>query len=160
MSEGSVNVESRTSSQDKRWTIMAALLGTNTALMLFQGIEQAKDPNTIREVALAIIAAALPFQAIYFLIYTFLLEHEAQLPPERIKKLGLASALCQVVSYGSLVGVAMMWYHLSSWVGISFVASSILAIFLIRNVMAPVDQPTNDVQDVCLLYTSPSPRDP
>ena len=148
MSEGSVNVESRTSSQDKRWTIMAALLGTNTALMLFQGIEQAKDPHTIREVALAIIAAALPFQAIYFLIYTFLLEHEAQLPPERIKKLGLASALCQVVSYGSLVGVAMMWYHLSSWVGISFVASSILAIFLIRNVMAPVDQPTNDLQDV------------
>ena len=38
MDEGSVNVESRTSSQDKRWTIMAALLGTNTAFMLFQGI--------------------------------------------------------------------------------------------------------------------------
>ena len=99
--------------------------------------------------ALAIIAAALPFQAIYFLIYTFLLEHENWLPPEQIKKLGLASALCQVVSYGSLVGVAMMWYHISpSWVGISFVASSILAIFLIRSVMAPVDQPTNDVQGV------------
>ena len=49
MSEGSVNVESRTSSQDKRWTIMAALLGTNTALMLFQGIEQAKAPNAVRE---------------------------------------------------------------------------------------------------------------
>ena len=65
MSEGSVNVESRTSSQDKRWTIMAALLGTNTALMLFQGIEQAKDPNTIREVALAIIAAALPLSLIH-----------------------------------------------------------------------------------------------
>lgn len=139
MSEGSVNVESRTSSQDKRWTIMAALLGTNTALMLFQGIEQAKAPNAVREVALAIIAAALPFQAIYFLIYTFLLEHEPRLPPERIHKLGLASALCQMVSYGSLVGVAMMWYNLSSWVGLSFVGSSILAIFLIRNVMAPVE---------------------
>ena len=55
MSEGSVNVESRTSSQDKRWTIMAALLGTNTALMLFQGIEQAKDPNRIREIASAVV---------------------------------------------------------------------------------------------------------
>ena len=52
-----MNVESRTSSQDKRWTIMAALLGTNTALMLFQGIEQARTPNAVREVALAIIAA-------------------------------------------------------------------------------------------------------
>ncbi len=147
MSEESVNVESRTSSQDKRWTIMAALLGTNTALMLFQGIEQSKDYVMIREVALAIIAAALPFQAIYFLIYTFVLEHEQRLPAERLRKLELASALCQVVSYGSLVGVAMMWYNLSSWVGISFVASSILAIFLIRNVMAPVevvDQKTAD----------------
>ena len=103
MSEDSVNVESRTSSQDKRWTIMAALLGTNTALLLFQGIEQARDPVLIREVALAIIAAALPFQAIYFLVYTFVLEHEQRLPAERLRKLELASALCQVVSYASLV---------------------------------------------------------
>lgn len=148
MSEESVNVESRTSSQDKRWTIMAALLGTNTALMLFQGIEQSKDYVMIREVALAIIAAALPFQAIYFLIYTFVLEHEQRLPAERLRKLELASALCQVVSYGSLVGVTMMWYNLSSWVGISFMASSILAIFLIRNVMAPVEAPVRPASDV------------
>ena len=106
--------------------------------------EQARTPNAVREVALAIIAAALPFQAIYFLIYTFLLEHEARLPPERIHKLDLASALCQVVSYGSLVGVAMMWYHLSPWIGFSFIASSILAIFLIRNVMAPVEPKIDD----------------
>ena len=45
MADDSVNVESRTSSQDKRWTIMAALLGTNTAVMLFQGIEQAENPK-------------------------------------------------------------------------------------------------------------------
>ncbi|MEC8632845.1 MAG: hypothetical protein VX831_05310 [Candidatus Thermoplasmatota archaeon] len=139
MSDGSVNVESRTSSQDKRWTIMAALLGTNTALLLFQGIEQAKSPDNVRELALAIIAAALPFQAIYFLIYTFVLEHEPQLPPERMRKLDLASALCQVVSYASLGGVALMWYNMSSWVGLSFGVSSIFAIVLIRNVMAPVE---------------------
>ena len=138
MSEGSVNVESRTSSQDKRWTIMAALLGTNTALMLFQGIEQAKDPNRIREIALAIIAAALPFQAIYFLIYTFLLEHKPHLPPERIHKLGLASAVCHMVSYASLVGVAMMWYNLSLYVGVAFLLSTALGIVLIRSVMSPV----------------------
>ena len=118
---------------------MAALLGTNTALMLFQGIEQAKFPNPVREIALSIIAAALPFQGIYFLIYTFLLEHEAQLPEERIHKLGLASALCQMISYASLVGVAMMWYDLSMWIGVAFMFSSLLAIFLIRIVMGPVD---------------------
>ena len=147
MSEGSVNVESRTSSQDKRWTIMAALLGTNTALLLFQGIEQAKQPDNVREIALAIIAAALPFQAIYFLIYTFLLEHEQRLPPERIKKLDLASALCQVISYASLGGVALMWYNTSSWVGLSFGVSSVFAIVLIRNVMAPVEDASSDVAD-------------
>ena len=79
MADSSVNVESRTSSQDKRWTIMAALLGTNTAVMLFQGIEQERSPTEIRELALSIIAATLPFQGIYFLIYTFVLENEATL---------------------------------------------------------------------------------
>ena len=65
MADDSVNVESRTSSQDKRWTIMAALLGTNTAVMLFQGIEQAENPKFLREIALAIIAAALPLSLIH-----------------------------------------------------------------------------------------------
>ncbi|WP_338174358.1 hypothetical protein [Candidatus Poseidonia alphae] len=138
MDEGSVNVEARTSSQDKRWTIMAALLGTNTAFMLFQGIEQERNPTVIREVALTIIAAALPFQSIYFLIYTFLLEHESQLSAARKMRLHYASAVCQIVAYGSLIGVAMMWYNISNYVGVSFVASTGLAIILIRSVMSPV----------------------
>ena len=138
MDEGSVNVEARTSSQDKRWTIMAALLGTNTAFMLFQGIEQERSPTAIREVALTIIAAALPFQSIYFLIYTFLLEHEPQLTDARKMRLHYASAVCQIVAYGSLVGVAMMWYNISNYVGVFFVLSTGLAIILIRSVMSPV----------------------
>ena len=87
MDEGSVNVESRTSSQDKRWTIMAALLGTNTAFMLFQGIEQERTYSWIREIALTIIAAAIPFQGIYFLIYTFILEHEGKLSESHMNRL-------------------------------------------------------------------------
>lgn len=134
----SVNVESRTSSQDKRWTIMAALLGTNTAFMLFQGIQQEVDPTFIREIALAIIAATIPFQGIYFLIYTFLMEHGKDLSQERIDRLNTASAICQVVSYGSLLGVAMMWYNISLYVGVSFVLSGAMAIILIRSVMGPV----------------------
>ena len=100
MSDGSVNVESRTSSQDKRWTIMAALLGTSTAVMLFQGIEQEKNPTFIREVALTLIAATIPFQGIYFLIYTFQLENNGKLSKEMSDRLNLASALCQIVAYG------------------------------------------------------------
>tara|TARA_B000000475_G_C15792370_1_gene364044 strand:- start:105 stop:536 length:432 start_codon:yes stop_codon:yes gene_type:complete len=138
MDEQSVNVESRTSSQDKRWTIMAALLGTNTAFMLFQGIEQEENPRFIREVALAIIAASLPFQGIYFLIYTFLLEHEGKLSQERMDKLQFASAICQIVAYFSLLGVAMMWYNLSLYVGVAFLLSTALGIVLIRSVMSPV----------------------
>ena len=138
MDDQSVNVESRTSSQDKRWTIMAAHLGTNTAIMLFQGIEQEANPQQIREIALAIIAASLPFQGIYFLIYTFMMEHDGELSHERIQRLNMASAVCQVVAYFSLLGVAMMWYNISLYVGLAFLLSTSLAIILIRSVMSPV----------------------
>ena len=137
MAEGSVNVESRTSSQDKRWTIMAALLGTNTAVMLFQGIQQESNPTEIREFALAIIAATLPFQGIYFLIYTFVMEHEPKLTEEMKDRLQKASAVCQLVAYISLVGVGMMWYNISTYVGLFFVISTVFAIIFIRLAMSP-----------------------
>lgn len=140
MADGSVNVESRTSSQDKRWTIMAALLGTNTAVMLFQGIEQGENPKFLREIALAIIAAALPFQAIYFLIYTFLLENDGKLTDDMTDRLNKASAVCQLIAYLSLIGVGMMWYDLSPYVGTFFVASTLIAIIFIRLAMKPVNE--------------------
>jgi hypothetical protein len=140
MSEGSVNVESRTSSQDKRWTIMAALLGTNTAIMLFQGMEQEANPTQISEVALTIIAATLPFQAIYFLIYTFLLENNGRLSRHMVKKLNTASNVCQVFAYASLVGVSMLWYNLSIYVGIAFLTSTAFAMVLVRYAMTTDDE--------------------
>jgi len=140
MSEGSVNVESRTSSQDKRWTIMAALLGTNTAIMLFQGMEQEANPTQIREVALTIIAATLPFQAIYFLIYTFLLENNGRLSRHMVKKLNTASNVCQLFAYASLVGVSMLWYNLSIYVGIAFLTSTAFAMILVRYAMTTDDE--------------------
>jgi len=132
MVDSSVNVESRTSPQDKRWTIMAALLGTNTAVMLFQGIEQESNPKFIREVALTIIAATIPFQGIYFLIYTFLLEHNGTLSDERMDRLQLASALCQVVTYLSLGALIALWYSMSKMVGVAFTVSAITAMVLVR----------------------------
>tara|TARA_B100000530_G_scaffold304800_1_gene227931 strand:- start:942 stop:1370 length:429 start_codon:yes stop_codon:yes gene_type:complete len=132
MSDGSVNVESRTSSQDKRWTIMAALLGTNTAVMLFQGMEQESNPKFIREVALTIIATTIPFQGIYFLIYTFLLENDGKLSDEMMERLQMASALCHVVAYFSLIGLIALWYSMSQMVGIAFTVSAIIAMVLVR----------------------------
>ena len=143
MSDGSVNVESRTSSQDKRWTIMAALLGTNTAVMLFQGIEQEANPSPIREVALTIIAATLPFQAIYFLIYTFMLENNGKLSHHMVKKLTIASNICQMFAYISLLGVAMMWYNLSIYVGVAFLISTAFAMILVRYAMT-TDEESRD----------------
>ena len=143
MSDGSVNVESRTSSQDKRWTIMAALLGTNTAVMLFQGIEQEANPSPIREVALTIIAATLPFQAIYFLIYTFMLENNGKLSHHMVKKLTIASNIGQMFAYVSLLGVAMMWYNLSIYVGVAFLISTAFAMILVRYAMA-TDEESRD----------------
>ena len=142
MSDGSVNVESRTSSQDKRWTIMAALLGTSTAVMLFQGIEQEKNPTFIREVALTLIAATIPFQGIYFLIYTFQLENNGKLSKEMSDRLNLASALCQIVAYFSLGGVVILWYNMSSIVGITFSVSAVTAMILVRFIMK---QPKEDI---------------
>ena len=145
MGEDSVNVESLTSSQYKRWTIMAALLWTNTAFMLFQGIEQENNPTALREIALTIIAATIPFQGIYFLIYTFLLEHQGKLSVAMMERLNKASALCQIISYASLVGVGMMWYNISNYVGVFFVISTILAIIFIR---VAVKQPENNESDL------------
>ena len=142
MSDGSVNVESRTSSQDKRWTIMAALLGTSTAVMLFQGIEQEKNPTFIREVALTLIAATIPFQGIYFLIYTFQLENNGKLSKEMSDRLNLASALCQIVAYFSLGGVVILWYNMSGMVGITFSVSAVTAMILVRFIMK---QPKEDI---------------
>lgn len=147
MDEQSVNVESRTSSQDKRWTIMAALLGTNTAVMLFQGIQQEANPQFVREIGLAIIAASLPFQGIYFLIYTYIMEHNGKLSEDRIERLNLASAVCQIVAYGSLIGVGLMWYNTSMYVGVSFVVSTLLAVILIRSVMNPVSSELDELED-------------
>ena len=122
---------------------MAALLGTNTAVMLFQGIEQEANPSPIREVALTIIAATLPFQAIYFLIYTFMLENNGKLSGHMVKKLTIASNICQMFAYISLLGVAMMWYNLSIYVGVAFLISTAFAMILVRYAMT-TDEESRD----------------
>ena len=55
-------------SDEKRWNIMAALLGTNTALLLVQTLQQETKPELSREIGLTIVAATIPFQGLYFLL--------------------------------------------------------------------------------------------
>ena len=108
--------------------------------MLFQGMEQEANPTQIREVALTIIAATLPFQAIYFLIYTFLLENNGRLSRRMVKKLNTASNVCQLFAYASLVGVSMLWYNLSIFVGVAFLVSTAFAMVLVRYAMTTDDE--------------------
>ena len=117
---------------DKRWTIMAALLGTNTAIMLFQGIEQETNPLLIREVTLVIIGICLPFQVIYFMIHTYLIEYSEAIGANQHTVLQRLSTLCQVMAYVSLSGITLLWYKMSEIVGLAFTLSALLAIVMIR----------------------------
>jgi hypothetical protein len=65
------------------------------------------------------------------------MEHNSKLSDDMRLRLQKASALCQLIAYFSLVGVGMMWYNISTYVGVFFVISTILAIIFIRLAMSP-----------------------
>ena len=129
----------KASFSDKRWTIMAALLGTNSALMLFQGIQQEIHPSKLREVALIIIAVSLPFQAIYFMIHTYVLEYADNLKAHEHIVLQRLSIVCQMVAYASIIGIALLWYNLSKWIGLAFLLSITIALVMVRLAMAQAE---------------------
>jgi hypothetical protein len=120
------------SSTDLRWSIMASLLGTNLAIMLFHGLEQEHNPTNIREFALIIIAASMPFQAVYFMVHAFVLESKESIADANYSLLMKLSALCQSISYFSIVGLAILWYNMSEVIGAVFVLSALAAIVLVR----------------------------
>ena len=62
---------------------------------------------------------------------------DANISDEMKDRLNRASAVCQLVAYLSLVGVCMMWYNISNYVGAFFIISSLLAIIFIRIAMNP-----------------------
>ena len=88
---------------------------------------------------MTLIASTIPFQGIYFLIYTFLLENNGKLSDEMMSKLNFASALCQVIAYVSLFGVIILWYTMSKMVGIAFTISALIAMVLVRYAMNQTD---------------------
>jgi hypothetical protein len=130
------------SSTDLRWSIMASLLGTNLAIMLFHGLEQEHNPTDIREFALIIIAASMPFQAVYFMVHAFVLESKETIHDSNYSLLMKLSALCQAISYFSIVGLAIIWYNMSEFIGAVFVLSALAAIVLVRLAFSQANLPT------------------
>jgi hypothetical protein len=65
------------------------------------------------------------------------MENSGNISEEMKDRLNRASAVCQLVAYLSLVGVCMMWYNISNYVGVFFIISSVLAIIFIRIAMNP-----------------------
>ena len=52
-----------------------------------------------------------------------------------LSRIGNLSVVCQIISYGSAIGILIMWYGISSFVGPLLVASSIVAFLTVRFVL-------------------------
>jgi hypothetical protein len=124
---------------DKAWTIHASIIGLNTGNILFQGLElDHTNPDMIVVVGLTILCAALPFQAIFFLINSYIQEFDGmhELEYAMLERLLI---ICQVISYSSLVGIAILMTNTHYYMGIAFVISAILAILFLRTASNQVD---------------------
>ena len=120
---------------DRRWTIMGALLGTCTAILLVHSLEANKAPSFQRELGLGILASTMPFQIVYCALHLFARENEEKLLKNDLQRIGNLSVVCQIISYGSMIGILIMWYGISSYVGPLLVASSIVAFLTVRFVL-------------------------
>ena len=125
---------------EKRWTIMAALLGTNTAFALFHGIAQQGNYLPIRQIALLIAIIAIPFQAVYFMVYAFVLEYSDRLGEQAHINLQHLASFCQVVAYLSISGIAIMFYATHWVLGAAFTISGLIAIVLVRMAISQAQQ--------------------
>jgi hypothetical protein len=118
---------------DKAWTIHAAIIGVNMGNMLFRGLElNPENPDMGTVIGLVILAAALPFQAVFFLINSYIQEFENANDIEFIILLRL-SLICQMVSYLSLLGIAWLFYNTHQYIGIAFASGAVIAIVLVRS---------------------------
>ena len=127
------NAQEDSAASDKAWTIHAAIIGVNMGNMLFRGLELNPDnPDMGTVIGLAILAAALPFQAVFFLINSYIQEFENANDIEFVILLRL-SIICQMVSYLSLLGIAWLFYNTHQYIGIAFASGAIIAIVLVRS---------------------------
>ena len=83
---------------------------------------------------LAILAAALPFQAIFFLINSYIQEASNVHEIEYIM-LQRLSLICQTISYLSLPAIGILMFETHVYIGGSFFVGCIIAFFLLRAAM-------------------------
>tara|TARA_B100001142_G_scaffold106930_2_gene108778 strand:+ start:26861 stop:27340 length:480 start_codon:yes stop_codon:yes gene_type:complete len=124
---------------DRAWAIHAAIIGLNTGNLLFRGLElDPQDPGIITVACLSLLAVALPFQAVFFLINSYIQDspnvHEIE-----YRVLLRISLICQTVSYLSLIGIAILMFETHLYIGLSFTVGSIVAFFLVRSALTQVD---------------------
>ena len=127
---------------DRRWTIMGALLGTSTAILLVHSLEPDKAPSLQRDIGLGIIASTLPFMVVYCALHLYARENEERMLLSELQRLSSLSVVCQLIAYGSMLGILTLWYGISDVVGPLIIAASLVAFLTVRYV----------------LYTSTSPR--
>jgi hypothetical protein len=128
-----------TPSYDKAWTIHASIIGLNTGNILFQGLELDKNnPDMIVVTALTILTAALPFQAIFFLINSYIREFDGmnELEYAMLERLLI---ICQVISFSSIIGIAILMTNTHHFMGMAFITSAILALLFLRTASNQAD---------------------
>jgi hypothetical protein len=102
------------------------------AFALFHGIEQQNDPTTMRLIALIIIVASLPFQAVWFMIQAFIMEFSEKIEETSMIILQRSKIVCQLISYLSISGICLMFFSLDWIIGVAFTLSSLIAIIMVR----------------------------
>jgi len=124
---------------DKAWAIHAAIIGLNTGNLLFRGLElDPTNPGMITVACLAVLAAALPFQAIFFLINSYIREFDGTNELEYVM-LERLLIICQVISYSSLIGIAILMTNTHYYMGTAFIVSAIIAVLFLRTASNQAD---------------------
>ena len=107
--------------------------------ILFRGLElDQADPDMVVVTGLTILAAALPFQAIFFLINSYIREFDGTNELEYVM-LERLLIICQVISYSSLIGIAILMTNTHYYMGTAFIISAILAVLFLRTASNQAD---------------------
>ncbi len=120
---------------DRRWTIMGALLGTSTAILLVHSLEPDKASSLQRDIGLGIIASTLPFMVVYCALHLYARENEERMLLSELHRLSNLSIVCQLIAYGSMLGILTLWYGISEVVGPLIIAASAVAFLTVRYVL-------------------------
>ena len=107
---------------------------------LFHGLEQRADPIFLRHIALIIVVCGLPFQAVWFMIHAFVMEHHDRIEEDAMVILSRLQGTCQLVSYLSMTGMALMFYSIHWTIGVAFLLSGAIAVLMVRLAISQADE--------------------